>query len=377
MILTHKIELQPTHKQAEFFSQCAGAARFFWNRALDQWQTRYESGVKTSEAELRKEIAADRKINAEIAWSNDLPAASISNSIRNLGLAFQAFFRRVKSGDKPGYPKFKSRHKSKPSFEPWDGGRISVKAKKIRIPNLGFVRMREMLRFSGKIVKGVVYQEGGRWFVSISVETEHAKPRTGDADIGIDLGCKEMAVCSDGQRFEGAKPLRRLAVKLARESRSLAKKVKGSANRAKAKLKLQRIHSRISNIRKDYIHQMTTSIVLANARIAIEDLAVDAMRSGLRLGKSVSDNALAEVRRQLDYKSKLYGSRLFIVDRWFPSSKTCSKCGHVKKDLTLSDRQYECAECGMVTCRDLNASINLMKQIPVLDRELTLLEMVQ
>ena len=377
-ILAHKIELIPNQQQASFFFQCAGAARYFWNRSLASWKTQYEAGEKVNDNALRKQITVDRNVDESLAWSNELPSAVIANSVRNLGVAFKNFFSNLKKGKNNTYPNFKSRHKSKPTFNPWDGGRLKLDDKKVWIPNLGWVRMRESLRFAGRLISGAISYKAGKWWVSITVETETPeKVRTGDAKVGLDFGCKDMVVTSENEVIPGPKPMKKLMTKLQRKSRQLSRKLKGSNNRAKAKLVVSKLHNRISNIRDAFQHELTTRLVLSHSAIAIEDLNVNGMIGMQSLRRSLADQRLSTLRYMLDYKSKLYGTLLHVVDRFFPSSKTCSNCGNVKDSLPLTERVYDCECCGASIGRDHNAAINLMKQIPVLDRELMLMETSQ
>lgn len=363
-ILAHKIEIEPSKAAVAFFSNCAGAARYGYNWALNGWNTQYEAGVKPSAYSLKKDFNA---FKADLPWSAEIPAAVFSNATLNLGVAFKNFFKKTGK-----HPAFKSRHKAKKSFNPWDGGRISLDGGRVRIPNFGWVRLRESLRFVGRIVQGVVSEKAGKWFLTVTVDVEnHEKPRASSNAIGLDLGVKALVVDSNGITHEGPKPLKKLLKKLQRLSRRLSRKVKGSANRAKAKLEVARLHARIANIRSDYQHNLTTRIVLENTDIAIEDLNVSGMVRNHCLARSLMDQAFGEFRQILTYKAALYGSVIHVVDRWFPSSKTCSRCKNKKDSLSLSVRTYQCEVCGLEIDRDLNAAINLVKQIPVLDRQLT------
>lgn len=362
-ILAHKIEIKTNGKVTAFFSNCAGAARFAYNQSLGKWNTQYEAGGKPNALAIKKEFNGDK---ASVPWAMEIPAAVFSNAILNLGTAFKNFFK--KTGDRPA---FKAKHRAKKSFNPWDGGRLRIEGDRVRIPNFGWVRLREKLRFDGRIVQGVVSQKGGKWFLTVTVEVEkHEKTRKASGRIGIDLGVKSMVVDSECNEHVGPKPFRRLLGKLQKLSRQLARKIKGSANRAKAKLRLSRLHAKIANIRSDYQHKLTTEIVLNNIDIAIEDLNVAGMVKNHCLARSLMDQSFGEFRRYLTYKSSLYGSTLHVVNRWFPSTKTCSGCSTVR-GMKLSDRVYECESCGLVLDRDLNAAINLRNQIPMLDREST------
>lgn len=373
-LLSHKIELTPTVQQSAFFVRCAGAARYFWNRTLARWNVEHEAGRKVDRNSLNREITVDRRLDSSLAWSNQIPRAVISNSVGGLGLAFKRFFENLKLGS-INRPKFKSKHRSKMSFNPWNGGRLKIEDNRIWIPNLGWVKMRESLRFAGRLISGVVSYKAGKWFVSIAVETEApAKLRVGVKTIGLDFGCKDMVVTSENEVIPGPKPLKRLAKRLRRKSKQLSRKVKGSNNRAKAKLALSKLHSRIANIRDAFQHELTTRLVLTCSAIAIEDLSVKGMAGMQSLRKSLADQRLSTLRYMLDYKSKLYGCLMHVADRFYPSSKTCSSCGNVKVVLPLAERVYHCEHCGSSLSRDHNAAINLMRQIPVLGRKSTLME---
>ena len=376
-ILSHKIELKPNKAQAEFFQQCAGTARFIWNRSLAQWKQEYEVGGKPSAYGICASLTTAKREDPLLEWLNDIPRAVLDNSVLNLGTAFKNFFRKLKQGDKKAYPNFK-RKGIKEGFNPWYGGRLHLSGKNIKIPRLGWVRMRETLRFSGRLIQGVVSQTAGRWFLAITIELSEPpqKARTGESQTGVDLGCSTLATLSTGDKIEGPKPLKKLFKKLQRLSRRLSKKQKGSNRGSKAKQKLARLHYRISNIRKAAIHELTTRLILENKVIAIEDLCVKGMQKLKTVARSLVDQSFYEIRRQLDYKSRLYGSEIVVVSRWFPSSKMCSNCGHIKDKLALSERTYQCKVCGFVLDRDINAAINLKNQLGPLGSEVTLGENV-
>lgn len=222
----------------------------------------------------------------------------------------------------------------------------------------------------------MISKTADRWFLSITVELSEPpqKVRTGESQVGVDLGCTTLATLSTGEKIEGPKPLKKLLKKLQKLSRILSRRQKGSKRRAKIKHEVAKLYYRISNIRKNAIHELTTRLVLENAEIAVEDLNVNGMQKLRTVARSLSDQSFGEVRRQLTYKSELYGSNLLVVSRWFPSSKTCSRCGNVKEKLGLSERIYRCEICGAVIDRDINAAINLKKQLGPLGSEVTLVE---
>ena len=361
--LSHKIELKVNKEAISYFRQCAGAARFAYNKALADCKEKYESGGIPSGYQLQVEFTQFKK---SLEWCSKIPSKVFSQAILNLERAYKSFFKKATK-----YPKFKSKNNSKLSFDPWGSHKIVLDGNKVRIPKFGWVRLREKLRFEGRIIQGVISEKAGKWFLTIAVEVEkHEKQRTGNNSVGLDLGCKSLVVDSNNQTHEGPKPLKKLIGKLQRLSKSLSRKMKGGKNRAKAKLQVSRLHSRIANVRSAHLHELTTKYVLENSNIAIEDLDLKEMVKDRRISRSISDQSLGDFRRQLEYKGKLYGSTIHVVDRWFPSTKTCSGCSSVK-ETALRERVYKCENCGLVLDRDYNAALNLLEQIPVLDRELT------
>jgi putative transposase len=238
---------------------------------------------------------------------------------------------------------------------------FGVDDKRIRIPKLGWVRMRERLRFAGRIVSAAVSRKAGHWYASITVETSDLSlpPAENQGAVGIDLGVSALATLSTGETFAGPKALRASLGRLRRLSRALSRKVKGSRNRAKAKLRLARLHKRIASIRRDGLHRLTTSIARRFHTIGIEDLNVTGMLANGRLSRAIADMGLYEFRRQLEYKAAWRGGVVVVADRWYPSSKTCSGCGYRLAALALQVRRWDCPSCGASHDRDLNAAINL------------------
>lgn len=233
---------------------------------------------------------------------------------------------------------------------------------RIRIPNLGWVRMRESLRFTGKILSATISRVADRWFVSISVDTQdlsHLPKAENQGAVGVDLGVSVLATLSTGEVVTGPKAHTAQLKRLRRLSRSLSRKQKGSANARKARARLARLHARIANIRQDALHQLTTNLSRRFPVIGIEDLNVVGMLRNRRLARSIADMGFFEFRRQLDYKSDLRGGQVVVADRWFASSKTCSCCGHVLESLPLAVRTWTCPACQARHDRDGNAAFNL------------------
>jgi len=355
MILAHKIALHPTAEQATYFARACGTARFAWNWALSEWQRQYKEGGKPSESALRKQLNAAKR--EHFPWMLEVTKVAPQQAIKNLGAAFKRFFE-----GKSKYPRFKKKG-VRDSFRAENGPEtFDFDGQRIRLPVIGWVKMHEALRFQGKILGATVSRVADRWFVSVTVEVvRQILIRENQAVGGVDLGVKALATLSDGSDpVAGPKALQSNLKKLKRLSRSLSRKVKGSANRRKAKAKIARLHARISNIRKDGLHKLTTDLVNRFTVVGIEDLNVKGMMANGRLSRAVADMGFHEFRRQLDYKAAMAGTRIVVADRWFPSSKTCSDCGHVVPTLPLSVRDWVCPACGSPHDRDRNAAKNLM-----------------
>jgi putative transposase len=273
-----------------------------------------------------------------------------------LGKAFKNFF----SG-RSKYPRF--RKKGVNDRFSLTNDPVEVQGSFIRIPNLGWIRMREALRFVGKIMSAVISRVADRWFVSVTVEV--ADPPKSEnrfcaqEAVGVDLGISSMATLSTGEKCLGPKAHKTLLCRLKQLSKALSRKIKGSKNRAKAKIKLARLHARISNIRLDAIHKFTTGLVRRFNTICIEDLNVSGMMRNRRLARSIADMGFSEIGRQLEYKVARNGGKIVIANRFFPSTKMCSNCKHILVELPLSVREWVCPHCKTTHDRDINAAKNL------------------
>jgi putative transposase len=347
----HKIVLDPTVKQAQYFAQACGVARFTWNWGLAAWGSLYRAGQKPSGLGLKKIFNSIRHIF--FPWSGDVLRDATSQPFQNLQSAFSNFFKK-----RSRYPRFKKKGTHESFYIAND--KFKVEGNRIQIPKLGWVRMTESLRFHGKILSAVISRTADRWFCSISVDVE-ATPKTieNQAVVGVDLGVKYLAVLSTGEKITGPKALRRYQKRLTRLQRQLARKQCGSANRLKAKRRLARLHYRISCIRGDSTHKFTTRLAREYGTIVIEDLNVAGMVRNHKLARSISDQGFGETRRQLEYKVAPVGGRVVVADRWYPSSKLCSVCGHRLTELALSVRTWVCSGCGTQHDRDQNAAQNL------------------
>lgn len=360
MLTAHKIALDPNDRQATYFAKACGTARFAYNWALMEWKRLYElhradpNQPKPTEGLLRRELNAVKR--KEFPWMLEVTKCAPQMAIRQLGRAFENFF-----AGRAKYPVF--RKKGVHDRFTITNDQFEIKDRRIRIPNLGWVRMRECLRFEGKILSATISRVADRWFASVTIETEESRPSvTPDSPVvGVDLGVATQATLSTGEMIEGAKPHRVLLKRLQRLSRSLSRKEKGSRNRQKAKNKLARLHARISNIRRDGLHKLTTELTRRFQTIGLEDLNVSGMLKNRRLARSISDQGFHEFKRQLTYKAERRGNLVVIANRWFASSKTCSACGNKLENLPVSARKWTCPECGTGHDRDVNAAVNLKK----------------
>lgn len=345
-----------------------GTARFAYNWALAEWRSQYENGGRPCESELRKKL---NKIKHEkYPWMLEVTKNAPQQAIKNLGLAYRYAINSVKlnkkTGRKVGFPAFK-RKGVRDSFRadngPDDANSSAVECygKIVVLPMCGMVRMREQLRFSGRIMSATVSKSADGWYVSLLVDTSDVLVSVCDnGAVGVDLGIKALATFSNGDVVENRHPNRSLHNRIAWLSKSLSRKAKGSKNREKAKAKLSRLHMRIKNIRNDSIHKLTTKLTTEFSVVAIENLNVTGMLKNRHLSRSIADAGFGEFRRQLSYKAAMTGCEVIVVDRFYPSSKTCSACGSINK-LSLAQRVFVCA-CGLTIDRDLNAAKNILRQ---------------
>lgn len=353
MNLSHKIRLDPTHKQAIFFRNACGVARYTWNLAVAECQRIYSETRKTPDlGELKKRWNQEKP-----EWVYESPKDANQQPFEALRKAFNAAFSRLKKGKRVGFPRFHKKGDRDAFYLSND--RVKVVGKQVKVPLIGWVRMREELLLDGKLLSVTISTTAGKWFASFSVEGNFGLPMAPKAVVGVDLGCKEDAVLSTGERFKGSKPLKKMMSKLRRLSKSLSRKKNGSNRRKKAKEVIAKLHYRISNIRKDFQHKLTTKICRENQVVVLEDLNIAGMVKNKHLSKAIMDVGFAEIRRQIEYKVRRYSGKVIIADRFYPSSKTCSNCGYVKDSLTLSERVFRCEKCGFELDRDLNAALNL------------------
>lgn len=356
LTLSHKIRLDPTFKQDKYFRRACGTARFAYNWALSEWKRLFDEGKKPNGLQLKKEFNSIKK--EQYPWTYDVTKYASQQPFIFLQRAFISFYKK-----RSKYP----RYKKKGIHDSFYIGRDHIKTNenKVHIPILGWVRMREAIRFKGKINSAVISRIADKWFISFSIKVQNHTARLceNQAEVGVDMGVHKLMTLSDGITAEGPKPLKKRQKKLKHLQRQLSKKKKGSNNRYKQRIKVARAHYRISCIRQDALHKLTTSLTENYKAIAIEDLNIKGMMSNHNLARSISDMGFFEFRRQLEYKAGIRGNVIHIADRFYPSSKLCSNCGSIDESLSLKDRVYECKQCDLKIDRDLNAAINLKSTV--------------
>ena len=370
-----KVALDPSPAQERLLLSHAGAARFAFNAGLAHVKAGIDAGVNPewSFYSLRRWWNANKDTLAVsddgvIWWTkNSKEAYSYGLEALAKGLLNWSKSRRGdRKGRRVGFPRFKAKDRATPRFAYTTGcfGLIQGDPKALRLPRIGRVHCMEDVTArvgDARVLRMAVSRRAGRWYASLTVEREDkpvTKPPQGGA-VGIDLGIKTLATLSDGTIIDNPRCLAASERRLKRAQKALSRKTRGSNRRAKARAKVARIHAHVANQRLDAIHKATTWLAGTYSEICIEDLHVAGMVKNHRLAKAVSDASFAEFRRQLEYKTARTGARLHIVDRWYPSSKTCSACGAVKAKLSLSERVFHCDACGLAMDRDLNAAVNI------------------
>ena len=373
-----KVALDPTPAQERLMLSHAGAARFAFNAGLAHVKAALEAGEKPEWSyfslinwwNANKDTLA---VDADgVPWWRENSKEAANSGLRWLadGLSNWAKSRKGKrKGRRVGFPKFKSKDRETPRFAYAisglrTGALIEGDPKALWLPRIGRVHCMEnvtALVDGARVVRMTISQRAGRWYASLTVERDDqaVKKIPKGGAVGVDLGIKALATLSDGTVIPNPHTLVTDEQRLKRAQKALSRKAKGSKRRAKARERVARIHNRIANRRSDTLHKLTTMLAQTYSDISIEDLNVAGMVKNHRLAKAVSDASFFELRRMLEYKTARTGAKLHFVDRWYPSSKTCSNCGSVKAKLSLNERTYKCEHCGLTIDRDLNAAINI------------------
>ena len=388
MLYAIRVRLYPNVAQREFFAKTFGCCRWVYNDALAHCLRLYEAGEKRPSAyDLTNRLPA---LKVEHTWLSDADSQALTYACRCVDTAYQNFFRRVKSGETPGFPRFKSKHRGAVTYTATKGTGIALEPRRLKLPKAGWVRCRGTRAWKGRIKRATVRQTPtGKYYATVLIDDGRelpAQPEAGLTPLGIDVGCKteglthQFAALSTGEIISAPAEYKRQMKRLRRAQRRLDRKQKGSTNRVKQKRRVAQLHERIAAVRRDFLHKLTHRLTCENQALAVEDLNVKGMmvkpaakpdpeRPGAflpngasrkrGLARSLASASLGEFFRQLEYKCAWRGVALLKVGRWEPSSKRCSCCGEINESLTLADRRWQCPACGAELHRDINAAVNI------------------
>ncbi len=364
----YRFELKPNGEQQRLMRRFAGSCRHVYNKALALQQERHEAGEKKlGYAALCKSLT-EWKAQPQTLWLNETPSQALQQSLKNLERAYKNFFEK-----RADFPRFKKKGHSD-SFRYPQGIKLDQGNSRVFLPKLGWLRYRNSRDVLGEVKNATVSQSGGKWFISIQTEREVDQPLPNGEAVGIDMGIARFATLSDGSHIEPLNSFKKHQQRLARYQRAMSRKVKFSNNWKKAKAQVQRVHTRIANARKDFLHKASCQISQNHAMIAIEDLQVRNMSKSAKgnseqhgkmvkqksgLNRSILDQGWSEFRRQLEYKSAWNGGFVIAVPPQY-TSQTCPCCGHVSKDNRQTQARFECIECGFEENADLVGAINIL-----------------
>lgn len=357
---SYRVRAYPNGAQIRLLNQWFGCARFLWNWSLSSRTKAYQRRKESvSGIDISRRLTKLKRL-PQFAWLANPPATCLTQTLRDQDVAFAHFFRRVKAGEKPGYPRFRSRHDNTASLRFQDVSLAKWANGIVSLPKLGAVKLAEDIPVAACPDMVTLKREAdGRYYITFSATVEIDLLPVVNRCVGVDLGLTHLATLSTGEKIENPKKYHARLRYLRQQQRCLARRVKGSNRYRRQKLRVARAHSKVKAQRQYSAHQFTTSLVRQFDVIAIEDLAVKNMIQHPRLARHIADAGWGEIRRQLEYKCAWYGRTLVVVDRWLPSSKTCSTCGHKLEKLALSVRGWTCPDCGVIHDRDHNAAINI------------------
>lgn len=357
----YKFRLYPNLEQKIFFEKTFGCSRFIWNQMLADKITHYkETG------EFLKNTPAQYK--DEFPWLKEVDSLALSNVCLNLNVAYKSFFK-----SKFGFPNFKSKKTAQSYKTNNQNGTIALLDGKVKLPKVGWVKVKAHRQPKGVIKSATISKTAtGKYFISILCEEEILPLPKTDSSLGIDLGLENFAILSTGEKIGNPKFLTSLSKKLAKEQKILSRrgllakkkgiKLSESSNYQKQKLKVARIHEKIVNQRRNFLNKLSTNLIKNHDVICIEDLASKNLMKNHRLARAISDASWTEFIHQLHYKADWYGKKVVTISRWFPSSQLCSSCGVRSGKKPLSIREWTCKSCGTHHDRDINASLNILKE---------------
>ncbi|OBZ35547.1 IS200/IS605 family element RNA-guided endonuclease TnpB [Methanohalophilus sp. DAL1] len=359
MLKAYKYRMYPTKGQKEMFSKHFGCVRVIYNWALEQKIKTYEQdGKAVSRFTLNKMIPT---LYDEMEWLKEVNSQSLRGATLNLDNAFTKFFR-----DKTGFPKFKSKKNPVQSFSVPQHYEVDFDGNKVKLPKIGWIKTKLHRRFEGNLKTATISKTpSGKYFISILVDDEKdlpAKQKFNENNtVGIDVGIKDFAITSNGEKIDNPKHLNNSIKRLKVLQKRLSRKQKGSKNREKARQEIAKLHEKIANQRNDFQHKLTSRLISENQAIALETLNISGMLKNHCLAQSINDVSWSSFVTKLEYKAEWYGKIILRIGQFEPSTKICNICGYHNKNITLADRKWQCPDCGASHDRDVNAAINIKK----------------